>query len=230
MKARSFAIPSLPKIDFSITHTVLDKNSPLNQHESHIHTQYEIYLNLSGDVSFEVENRIYPISRGSVIITRPMEYHHCIYHSNAPHEHYWITFSAAADEEFLKQFFDRKVEKFNLILLDEAQLKECLYALVDLLENENDPLVHRIAFCRLLHILDMGRRAEDSNLLNKFPRDVTLALRFMDEHLTDELEIGVLAEYCNVSVNTLERHFKESLGVTPFPVLRKKRLVYSMFF
>ena len=30
----------------------------------------EIYLNLSGDVSFEVENRIYPVSPGTVILTR----------------------------------------------------------------------------------------------------------------------------------------------------------------
>ena len=228
MKVKNFTIPPLPKIDFSIAHIVLDKNSPLNQHESHIHTQYEIYLNLSGDVSFEVENRIYPISRGSVIITRPMEYHHCIYHSNAAHEHYWITFSTDDGEEFLKQFFEQKMKNDNLILLDEAQLEECLCTLDDLLEN--DPLEHRIAFCRLLHILDMGRRAEGSNLINKVSRDVTQALRFMDEHLTEDVEISVLAGYCNVSVNTLERHFKESLGSTPFSVLQKKRLVYSMRF
>lgn len=230
MKTRSFTIHPLPKIDFSISHLELDKDSPLNQHESHIHKQCEIYLNLSGDVSFEVENRIYPISRGSVIITRPMEYHHCIYHSDAPHEHYWITFSADAGEEFLKPFFDRKVGKDNLILLEEAQLEECLCTLADLLENENDSLLHRIAFCRLLRILDTGRRAEGLLLFDKLPQDVTMALRFMDEHLTEDLEIGVLAEYCNVSVNTLERHFKKSLGSTPFPVLRKKRLVYSMQF
>ena len=54
-----------------------------------------------------------------------------------------------------------------------------------------------------------------------------LALRFMDEHLTEDLEIGVLAGYCNVSVNTLERHFRETLNSTPTEYIKKKRLAKS---
>ena len=50
----------------------------------------------------------------------------------------------------------------------------------------------------------------------------------MDEHLTEELDVEQIAKEANVSVNTLERHFKESLGTTPFAMLRKKRLFASM--
>jgi len=81
----------MSRVDFSINHLDIDAASSLNQNETHIHKECEIYLNLSGNVCFEVENHLYPISRGSVIITRPYEYHHCIYRSNARHEHFWIT-------------------------------------------------------------------------------------------------------------------------------------------
>ena len=83
-----FIIPPISAVDFSISYLKIDATSPLNHNESHIHKECEVYINLSGDVSFEVENRIYPISRGSVIITRPYEYHHCIYRSNALHEYF----------------------------------------------------------------------------------------------------------------------------------------------
>ena len=62
---------------------------------SHIHTRCEIYFNLSGDVSFMVEGHTYPISSGNVIISRPLEYHHCIYHNTLEHEHFCLLFSCA---------------------------------------------------------------------------------------------------------------------------------------
>ena len=122
MYRRKILLSQMSKADCSISHIDLDAVSPLNQNESHIHAECEIYINLSGDVSFEVENRIYPVSRGSVIITRPFEYHHCIYHSNRSHEHFWITFSAKENDHFLRMFFGREKGKDNLILLDEEQL------------------------------------------------------------------------------------------------------------
>ncbi len=74
---------------------------------SHIHDQCEIYINVAGDVSFMVEDRIYPISPGDVIVTRPFEYHQCIYHSIMPHEHFWILFSSKGNEDWLDLFFAR---------------------------------------------------------------------------------------------------------------------------
>ncbi len=58
--------------------------------DSHIHDFYEIYVNLSGDVSFLVEGRLYPIRRGDVIVTSPNELHRCIYRGDCIHEHFCI--------------------------------------------------------------------------------------------------------------------------------------------
>lgn len=220
----------MSKVDFSISYVDIDAASPLNQNESHIHKECEIYLNLSGDVSFEVENRIYPISRGSVVITRPFEYHHCIYHSNEQHQHFWITFSAGEEEELLKIFFGREKGKNNLIMLNEEQLKEGCFVLNDLLNNRTDSLSQRIGFLQLLRILRNGKGEYGIGNIEKMPQDVALALKFMDDHLVEDFDIIRLSGACNVSVNTLERHFKETLGISPFAMLRKKRLISSMEF
>lgn len=230
MKTKKFTLPTMSEINFSIAHTTIDKKSPLNHHESHFHRECEIYINLSGDVSFEVENHIYPISRGSVIITRPFEYHHCIYRSDAVHDHYWITFSAKEEEDFLSMFFDRKLGEDNLIVLDEEQLRKCQDAMDKLLSEEKEPLSRRIEFCMLLKILGESKTTSNSYYADNMPQDVSAALRFMDEHITEDFEIKAISDFCNVSINTLERHFKNHLGITPFAMLRKKRLIFSMNF
>lgn len=217
----------MSSVDFSVNYIEIDSKSPVNQKESHIHKECEIYLNLSGNVSFEVENRIYPVSRGSVIITRPLEYHHCIYHSNELHRHFWITFSATEQDSFFNLFFERNKGQNNLIQLNEQQLQACSEVLNTLLETE-DLLLRRISFLQLIHLLKSGSSVHNGQ--NKLPADVTKALQFMDNHLAEELNIKTLAAVCNVSVNTLERHFKESFGYGPSAMLRKKRLILSMDF
>ena len=230
MKRRKYSLPGLSEVEFSISQIATDLDYVLNQHESHIHKECEIYINLSGNVAFEVENHIYPISRGSVIITRPFEYHHCIYRSNERHEHFWITFSAGEGEDFLKIFFHREKGKNNLIILDEEQLGECCRILEELLEKETDALSGRIGFLQLLRILRSGKEESSIGDTEKMPRDVAAALKFMEENLMGEFDIQTLSRACDVSVNTLERHFKETLGITPFAMLRKKRLIASLEF
>ncbi len=227
MQQTRFTLPPMSKVDLTVNYVELEGHSPLNQNEPHIHKACEIYVNLSGDVSFEVENRIYPISRGSVIITRPYEYHHCIQHSAECHRHYWITFSAAEQDEFLKLFFNRKKGTNNLIILNEEQLGECCRVLSELFSVETDTISRNIGFLQLLRILLSSKGETASEATEHFPRDVLQALRFMDEHLTEDYDAQRLANAANVSGSTLDRHFKEVLGLTPFAMLRKKRLILS---
>lgn len=228
MKTRSLTLPAVSAAEISVSHVDLDKGSPLNHNESHIHKACEIYLNLSGDVVFEVENRIYPIRRGSVIITRPYEYHHCIYMSEQRHEHYWITFSAEDHAPFLKMFFDRRKGTDNLILLDEEHLEALCQVLEELLENETDGLQQRIGFLRIFQILSAGKSEGHTLSSSQLPEALALAMRFMDDHLGEDLDVGTIAAACNISVTTLERHFKNVFHTTPFAMLRKKRLFRSM--
>ena len=228
MKSRRLTVPGMAPINLAVNHVDLDAASPLNQHEPHIHRECEIYLNLSGDVAFAVENHIYPISRGCAVITRPYEYHHCIYRSNARHEHYWITFSAGQGEDFLKMFFHREKGRDNLIRLEPALLDRLLEVLGRVLEGESDPLGQRIACLEMFRILQVGKREETAVAPEQLPGDVAAALRYMDGHLSEDIDIQTLAAAGNVSVNTLERHFRAAMGASPFAVLRRRRLVASM--
>ena len=78
LKRKKELFGEIKPFDMTATYIEIDSNSPLNVYDDHIHNECEIYINLSGDVSFAVENSVYPIMPGGIIITRPLEYHHCI--------------------------------------------------------------------------------------------------------------------------------------------------------
>lgn len=230
MRQNSFTLPPMPEMTFSVTRVALDAQSQLNQNDAHIHKECEVYINLSGDVAFSVENRLYAVNRGTVILTMPYEYHHCIYRSNALHEHYWITFSAHREQEFLRLFFNREKGMGNRIDLNEAQLTQAQELLEQLMDDHRDDLERRISLLRFFELLQNGTEKNSQLHRNRLPVVVTKALKYMDEHIREELNICFLAKQCNVSVNTLERQFKSHLGATPTEMLRRKRLFASMMY
>ena len=118
------AFDELYAFDMSV-HYVEDAVGEPNCLEGHhIHGECEIYIHLSGDVSFMVEDQIYPIQYGNVVITRPYEYHHCIYHSKTKHRHFWILFSGENNEKLLELFFGRRKGIGNLLTLNSETIQE----------------------------------------------------------------------------------------------------------
>ena len=230
MEQNTIILPAMSEIEFSVTKTTLDANSALNQNDAHIHKDCEIYINLSGNVAFAVENHLYEVSRGTAIVTMPYEYHHCIYRSNIPHCHYWITFSARHEQDFLRPFFAREKGINNRIDLNEEDLRAVCDVLEHLLENKGNGLDRRIHILRFFQILSEGAVMQPTAETQRLPQDVEKALAYMDAHLQEDIDINQLAALCNVSVNTLERHFKGSLSTSPFEMLKRKRLFASMMY
>lgn len=230
MKSNSVHIPPSPDTRISVVKTELDKSSPSNQNEPHIHKETEIYVNLSGDVVFEVGNKIYPVSRGSVIITRPYEYHRCIYTGDKLHRHYWILIDREAPETIFSDIYgESKIESAH-IRLGEESLAELEEALGTLINKKSPKLKNDIAFLKILSILSEKEELPASDLDVPIPSDVLLALKYMDEHIDEPIELSELARVSFVSANTLERHFKEALDLTPTAMLKRKRLIYSTRF
>ena len=210
--------------DFSMQmrYVEIHRDDPENEYDSHVHPQCEIYINLTGDVSFMVENRIYPILPGTVIITRPYEYHHCIYHTNALHKHIWALFSAEGNETLFPRFFDRASGEGNLLILPPEKQTELISLCHHMMDTQEGASERLYQFFYLMHLLDSADVAEQGN--STYPQDVTLALDWINAHFAEPIVIGELAAAAHVSINTLERHFAEVLHLSPSAYLKKKRL------
>lgn len=192
---------------------------------SHIHDKFEIYFNLSGDVSFIVENHTYPISRGNLIITKPFEYHHCIYHDNKKHEHYCLEFSGCENDEFFKPFYERKKGTGNHIALTEEQtysIKRHLDALI--LATNHTIIDNYYHFIRILQIMQSGAEMDEDGIYEDIPENLRKVLDDISQNYAQPITVATLAANIFVSVNTLERYFKRYLNITPSEYIKRKRL------
>ena len=196
-----------------------------NRYDSHVHPQCEIYINLSGDVSFMVENRIYPIFPGDIVITRPYDYHHCIYHSNDPHKHFWILFSAGGNESMFPRFFERSAGEGNLLSLPSDMQQELVELCRRMTEESCEGAEQMYRFFNLIRILNCADIVTQERA--SYSKDVQIALEYINDHFADPMTVSEIARAAHVSVNTLERHFFEVLHMSPSAYLKKKRLAHA---
>lgn len=206
----------------TVTYTELDAYSRENVFESHIHNECEIYINLSGDVSFAVENSIYPITPGSIIITRPFEYHHCVYHSDTLHKHFWILFSAVGNEYLFERFYNRKAGENNLLILEKNKTDELISMCKKMTVETNSEFEKYFNFFNIINLINNAATPEKP--MFPYPDIIINAMSYINNSLSDNITVNEISKKVNVSVSTLERYFMRFLNVTPTAYIRKKRL------
>ncbi len=191
---------------------------------SHVHEECEIYINISGDVSFAVENRIYPIEPGSIIITRPFEYHRCIYHSEKLHRHFCFFFSCKGNEFLLDSFFKRDLGQNNHLKLRKEETKQLVKLCSEITQENVSEQENFYRFFQLLHYL---QKAEHKGTEGSYPSDVLYVVDYVGRHYTEPICVEKLAKDAGVSINTLERHFSDCLHMTPMAYIRQKKLAIA---
>lgn len=220
--SKTISFKPLSKFNFFIKYTDEFPSNFILGLDSHIHSECEIYINLSGDVSFEVESKIYPISPGDIIITKPYEYHHCIYHSNRKHKLFWILISSSGNEEILDIFYNRKNGENNLLSLSPQKTDELFFLCRKLINSNNNMLENYSDFFKILSLISSADVKTLS--MKNYPPDILYSIEYISEHLTDEIIVSEIANGAGVSINTLERHFKDFFGLSPSKYIQKKRL------
>ncbi len=195
----------------------------------HIHDLCEIYVNLSGNVSFIVEKNIYNIQPGDIIIVKPYEYHHCIYHDDSDHLHYWIMFSAHENPELFDFLLNKKRGENNLIRLPKNILNKFL-ELCEKITNINPS--YRIStlatFFEITSYIAKGLNQYNINETNQnLPQSLIDILDYINNNFAYIKNINQLSNDLHISVTTLERYFKRYLFTSPKRYLEDRKLSKS---
>lgn len=224
-KKRSIDYKNISEFSMTVRYVESDPSQPETQLQSHIHNACEILVHISGDITFNVENNLYPVMPGNIIITRPYEYHHCIYRSGAQHKHFCIFLEADNNEFLYDLFYNRAAGEKNLLILSQED-SEKLITLCHVIMNT--PQSSFTEYARFFKLMQYLRKAEVPDTVQHTHADVILALTLINAHLAEKITVDLLARQANVSINTLERHFHEMLHMTPSEYLRQKRLAKAM--
>lgn len=222
MLSKKMCLETINPFDIKSSYVELDSHSTENVFNSHIHNECEIYINLSGDVSFVVENNIYPITPGSIIITRPFEYHHCVYHSDKLHKHFWLLFSATGNEYLFDKFYNRNVGENNHLILEKNKTEELIFICEKMTSEANSEFEKYFNFFKIINLINDATTQEKSILL--YPDIIVNAMAYINDNLSYPISVSEISKEVNVSINTLERYFMRFLNVSPSAYIKKKRL------
>lgn len=180
----------------------------------HLHDCYEIYVNLSGDVSFRVTDQVYSISRGDVILTGPNALHRCLYHSDCVHEHFCLWIKGVPLSETNALQFPQQ----PLISLSpehkSALIDHCfgLYRAQQAEESQHFRAAHH--FFGILDLICTGEH-EDAVARN-LPLRFTEILLHISRHFREpSFNVTAICETFFISNSSLNRYFSTYFQTSP---------------
>lgn len=193
----------------------------------HIHGYLEIFLNISGDVSFLVNNSLYPVLGGDIIISRPGDIHKGIFHSCATYDYVcvWI------DADFASPVFSflRRDDFCPLLSFDERtrkQLHSLIFSLSDACESGGSELEKISYLLRILTVLEQ-KSAPKSSVQADIPNTFQQVLDDINENFAEIRNVNDILTSHPVSSATLTRWFRKYLRSTPREYLESVRLSHA---
>ena len=204
---------------------------------AHTHDYYEFYLFLEGDLDLEISGHARPLHPGDMVLVPPGVSHHALMHSSdRPYRRFVLWVSQEYVARLLKESPD-----YVFLMQRAATSSRCYYHFH---EAEFSSIQSRLI--RLLeefHSNRYGRNAAVYLALNDLllymnriiyerehpvvsgsgdlMQEITL---FIDEHLTEDLSLDVLANHVCLSKYYIAHYFKDSLGISIHQYITKKSL------
>ncbi|MBQ4325231.1 MAG: helix-turn-helix domain-containing protein [Clostridia bacterium] len=218
---------SLGGIRFAIVHA--DKYIPQNNPDAdpmHVHKYLEIFFNLSSDVSFFVNNTLYPVSVGHALVSRPDDIHMAVFHGSAVQEHLCIWVEAESASPLLS--FAYKDDFFPLFSFDEQTAKRFRTLACSLLEataKGGSPLKKMSCLLQILTLFEneQTERTERLSLPESFQR----VLDYIHDNLAQIRTVSDIVSSLYVSSATLTRWFRKHLNTSPREYLESVRLSHA---
>ncbi len=217
-------IRALDGIRFSVVYS--DKYREVGDPDAdplHIHNHLEIFLNVSSDVSFLVNNNLYRVPAGDAVISSPGDIHMGIFHRSSvqPHLCIWI------DADFSSPIFSflRKENFCPLFSFDEKTKKE-LHSLALMLlgacQNQGTELEKASYLLRILTVFEKGTVGEGAKA--NVPEMLQKVLDDIHENFSTIHSINDILSAHFVSSSTLTRWFRTYLHASPRKYLESVRL------
>ncbi len=183
---------------------------------THIHNCFEIYVNLSGDISFLHDHEIYDICPGDIILSHPADVHYCIYRSKRPHKHFCVWFTNTSIGEFLV----RRGIKGRIRLSNEKH--EGMLRILNRICSENaDPFIQTASLIELIALLD---DQGDKMISEKCTDKMRMILKYIDEHLVEINNISDVAKSFFIAESTVYKMFRTQLGISFNKYIETQRL------
>lgn len=205
----------------------------------HHHDFYEIYYLVSGDVTYTIESKLYPVLPGDLLLISPRELHQVnIQPAGQGYERFvlWLSpqyiMSLSSPESDLLQALDPTEPDYrNHLRLPPADqlrirsLMEQLYAESQQPDFGTDLLPRSLVTQLLVHINRLAAREEISHAnVSLTSPTVARVVDYINANYPEHLSLEMLAEKFYISKYHLSHEFQRQVGTSVCRYLQKKRL------
>lgn len=225
--------------DFEFFH-YLDE-SVLNV-EYHNHEFYEVYLFISGKVTYVIEGKSYMLRPGDIVLINNKELHNPVIETGEPYERIVIWL----DPNYIKQqstdgtnlltcFESSSKNRYNL-LRPRTEIADYIRNIAEKIGNEcshisyGSNILKNIYLTELIIYLNkayLDTNDEEIETDIKYNPKINIMLQYINENLREDLSLETLSSIFFISKYYLLREFTKHTGYTIHQYIQQKRLIMA---
>lgn len=205
--------------------------APASLEISHCHDTYEILLVIDGRGKYVLEGTEISVASGTLLLSRPLEYHCIKIDAGQPYERYVIQFTEAAILPELSDTFeeafsaDRGMNMYTDLSFSEPALAifERFMIAENLPEEKRQPYM-RLLLSELITLLSARaceiREADNGELGAR-------VIRYLNDNIDKDISLDRIAKRFFVSKYYLCRAFKKHNGISVHGYISRKRVMLA---
>ena len=186
----------------------------------HFHKNaYEFTFVTNGSIMFTVGDDTYEVNGNDVFMTRPNVVHSTNLQPLSAGEMFWFQLDTETGDSLL--FLDSAARSHllqTLKALNGPLFPGCGGRIYSLLKRAYELSVspdNRFLCASYLTLLLYELAAQSQKAMRSVTPDIELAIRYIREHITEELTIEELAALCGLSASQFKQKFKAQVGIAP---------------
>ena len=208
---------------------------------THAHTYYEFYLFISGDISLQIDHKLFKPRGGDMVLIPPGVPHKAtVLSEEVPYQRFvfWISqdycnrlMSLDPSYGYLMQHVittKNYIYHYDTISFNTLQSK--VFALLEEIGSNRYGKTAKIALCVNDLILHLNRSAYEMDHPESQKERQALyqnLMLYIEDHLEDDLSLDQLEKAFFVSKYHLCRAFKKHNGISVHGYINKKRVMYA---
>jgi YesN/AraC family two-component response regulator len=205
----------------------------------HLHSRYEIYFFIQGNVNYFVEQSCYRLQKGNLLIFNSHEIHRAVNLTDSPYERITIHFEPQLIRQFctkqtnlLSCFENRETGTNNITLLDPSKLNNFMSTALQLIHSMDShsfgsdllPLSYLI---QLLVMVNETFSEKEPRMTSILSSKIIPILQYIDSHITENLSLDNLSKILSIDKYYLSHLFKQNTGITLYQYILMKRILLA---
>lgn len=198
----------------------------------HFHENaYEFMIITEGTFFLQASGKNYKVSGGDIFVTPPGEIHSSNQMPLSLGEFYWFQLDVSDIRKLLflndeaAENLTKRLQNIegHVIRSDDRELKRLMkttFALTDSSENRYMIAGYLVVF------LNMAIECSKKSAAN-LTGDIAMALNYILDNYTQELQLEELADYCGLSISQFKQKFKNQLGVSPRCFINQQKIEHA---